>query len=309
MSIFNLKEEMVSSLEVVVEGVVKNAIKVCSEKYDFDYLEALSLLNMSSFRVVKESVVKESMVKESVVKEVHMHMPFCGIKNDMCCSGLKENWGLYTQCKNPRKDDVKFCKVCKNQADKNGGVPKYGTIEDRCAVDIMEFQDPRGKCPTAYTKIMEKFNYTKEGVLEEANRQNITIDERHFEAVSVGKRGRPKSVNKEEKAKGTKGRPKKEKKVMEVSGSGDLFEELVKAGETEVEAEKEAEKEVEVEEEKEDETPDVVKRITYEGKKYLRSKKTGIIYNEEQDVVGKWVESTKSIEFFEEEEEEEEYEE
>jgi len=67
--------------------------------------------------------------------------------------------------------------------------------------------------------------------------------------------------------------------------------------------------EAKVEAKVEDETPDVVKRITYEGKKYLRSKKTGIIYNEEQDVVGKWVESTKAIEFFEEEEEEEEYEE
>lgn len=57
--------------------------------------------------------------------------------------------------------------------------------------------------------------------------------------------------------------------------------------------------------------PDVVKRFEFEGKKYLKSKKTGIIYNMEQDVIGKWNEETQKIEFYEDgsdEEEEEGYE-
>ena len=66
-----------------------------------------------------------------------------------------------------------------------------------------------------------------------------------------------------------------------------------------------------------DEEPDVVKKIEFEGKKYLKSKKTGIIYdyteyvkNGEQVVVGKWNESKNKIEFTEtSEESEEEYEE
>jgi hypothetical protein len=60
-----------------------------------------------------------------------------------------------------------------------------------------------------------------------------------------------------------------------------------------------AAKEPEVEEE-----PDVVKKIEFEGKKYLKSKKSGIIYdyqeyvkNGEQVMVGKWNESKNKIEF------------
>jgi hypothetical protein len=62
---------------------------------------------------------------------------------------------------------------------------------------------------------------------------------------------------------------------------------------------KKAAKEPEVEEE-----PDVVKKIEFEGKKYLKSKKSGIIYdyqeyvkNSEQVMVGKWNESKNKIDF------------
>ena len=79
--------------------------------------------------------------------------------------------------------------------------------------------------------------------------------------------------------------------------------------ETEKKPSKAAEKKVsKVEEE---EQPDVVKRFEFEGVKYLKSKNTGIIYNMDQDVIGKWNEKTGKIDFEEagSEEEEEEYDE
>jgi hypothetical protein len=61
--------------------------------------------------------------------------------------------------------------------------------------------------------------------------------------------------------------------------------------------------------------PDVVKKIEENGKKYLKSKKTGIIYdyaeytqNGEQVVVGQWNEKKNAIDFKNDEESEEEYE-
>jgi hypothetical protein len=65
----------------------------------------------------------------------------------------------------------------------------------------------------------------------------------------------------------------------------------------------------------EDDEADVVKKIEFEGKKYLKSKKSGIIYdyveytkNGEQVVVGKWNDSKNKIEFTEtSEESEDEY--
>ena len=64
-----------------------------------------------------------------------------------------------------------------------------------------------------------------------------------------------------------------------------------------------------------DDEPDVVKKIEFEGKKYLKSKKSGVIYdyieytkNSEQVVVGKWNDTKNKIEFTEtSEESEEEY--
>jgi chemotaxis protein histidine kinase CheA len=75
---------------------------------------------------------------------------------------------------------------------------------------------------------------------------------------------------------------------------------------------------VAMEVEEEQEAADVVKKIEFEGKKYLKSKKTGLIYdykeyvqNGDQVIVGKWNETKNKIDFAAagEEESEEEYEE
>jgi len=81
----------------------------------------------------------------------------------------------------------------------------------------------------------------------------------------------------------------------------------------------EAKKEKKVKNTKNDDTPafvapaeeaDVVKKIMFEGKKYFKSKNTGIIYNMEEDVIGKWNEEKNRIDFDETgEESEEEYDE
>ena len=80
---------------------------------------------------------------------------------------------------------------------------------------------------------------------------------------------------------------------------------VVKVVEPVVEVEVE---EGEEEEDDEEEVDDVV-RIEYKGVKYLKSEKTGVIYNMDEDVVGKWNDKTKAIDFEEQEEEEEEYDE
>ena len=55
-----------------------------------------------------------------------------------------------------------------------------------------------------------------------------------------------------------------------------------------------------------EEEVDVVRKIEFEGKSYYKSKNTGVIYNMDQEVVGKWNTAGNRIDF-EEEEEEEEY--
>jgi len=380
----NVNGKLMNSLCDSVREIVRKAVEECAENYKFDSEEALSRLGLN------EVVISLENPKKTVKKVVKagFPLPFNGMKDDSCCGGLKQNHGLYTQCENKR-GSKEYCKRCEKQALKNeSGKPDYGRIEDRLAVGLMEYRDPKGKSPTPYTKIMKKMNISKEKVLDEAGKLNVVILEEHFNIEEEEKRGRPKALKEEKALKEDKkkGRPAKAKKVLEVQEeTTDLFAEMIaaasstkddvnvnvneeekaekeayKAKKEQEKAEKKALKEAEKakkeqekalketekakkeqekaekkalkEQEKqekavkkgekkvkeakpdEEEQQDVVKKFEYEGTKYLKSKKTGIVYNMEQDVVGKWDEVSKKIIFDEaesdsDEESEEEYDE
>lgn len=382
----NVNNKVMDSLCIGVREVVRKAVEECALTYKFDSEEALSRLGLNEVCLSMKKVEKKS---KKVVK-VAFPLPFNGVKDDNCCSALKLNHGLYTQCENKCGPTGEYCKGCSKQASKSeSGKPEYGTIDDRIAVGMMEFRDPKGKSPIAYTKIMKKMNLSKEQVLEEAGKLNVVVAEEHFAMQEESKKGRPKSEKPEkvEKEDKKKGRPAKAKKVLEVQEeTSDLFAEMIAAASTtakevvveekakkeeekalkeqgkaekkalkeqkeaekakkeQEKAEEKAKKEQEKAEEKakkeqekakkeqekaekkgvkeekgekkakEEEEQDVVKKFEYEGTKFLKSKKTGIVYNMEQDVVGKWDEASKKIIFDEaesddEEESEEEYEE
>jgi len=114
----------------------------------------------------------------------------------------------------------------------------------------------------------------------------------------------------EEEAKAAKKKAEEEAKAAKKKADEEAKAAKKKADE-ELKALKESKKKSSSEEKKaskkeEEEKPDVVKRIEYEGKKYLKSKNTGVIYNMDQDVVGKWNEATNKIDFDEPESEEDE---
>ena len=441
MSSIYVSEQLNRQMVKVSSDLSKRCIQILAEKFNFDAEEGIKMLGLDNIKVERKSSPKgnkEKAVKIEVVKAA-FPMPFNGELNESLCYALRQNNGLYTQCTSFRKGESHFCKGCASQMQKTGAeVPEYGTIQQRMAAGILDYVDPKGRKPTAYTKIMKKYKLTEEMVLEEAGKLNVNINPDHFVAPEESvKRGRP-STQKEPKSKGAKGRPKKSKKVIEIDGDEeDLFASLVKtanmeeeiletpietevapkkkAGKTDEEkeaerlakeaekkakeeqrlkekaekeaklaaekaekeaklaaekaekeaklaaekAEKEAKKEAERlakeakkkadEEEKaakkaaaeeakkakdeakkaketkktskkavveDDEEPDVVKKIEFEGKKFLKSKKTGIVYdydeytkNGEQVVIGKWNETTNKIDFNSAEEEEEEYDE
>lgn len=166
----------------------------------------------------------------------------------------------------------------------------------------------------------------EEGVVVPVPCEEVLKDDNSEISSESKKKGRPKKEAKEKVVK-EKGRPKKEKKETESSSAiDDLFANLVAKDVVKEEAKeaavvKEVVKEAAVvvvkkavnevvvskaESEKQVPKVDVVNKIEFQGTTYLKSKNTGIVYNMEQDVVGKWNENTMTIDF--EEEEEEEYE-
>ena len=414
------------------KDLASRCVSVLAKEYNFDADEANRLLGLGMIKVERNKGKNKKSEKVSV-KKAAFPLPYNGEFNDLCCYALRQNNGLYTQCTSIRKGE--YCKSCASLMQKTGAeVPEYGTIQQRMAVDIFNYTDPKGRKPIGFTKVMKKYKISKEQVIEEAEKLGITINPNHFVVAEPegAKRGRPKA-EKEPKAKGVKGRPKKEKKVLTVEGEGDeddLFAALVansltledvvkspeadgkspesdgkstpsvgkksskseeereaerliklqekeskriaaevakkekeeklaiekaekakereaerlareekkkaeelaklqekeakkaeKAKEREAKEQKKSSKQVPVQPEavcKDEEEPDVVKKVEFDGKKYLKSKKTGIIYdyneyvqNGEQVVVGKWNDTANKIVFTasaEEEEQEDDYE-
>lgn len=313
----------------LTKKIVCEMIEECGRMYNFDGKEALIKLNLE-----KEKVKKE--------KKEKMLLPFNGKKNEGCCNGIVKNHGLYTQC--VKKVDG-YCKSCESQPygniddrvstglyeykDPKGKSPKrYLEVLNKKKISKDEIMAWLGRenMEIAEAHLLECVEKVKRGrpksekkvkettgkkgrpkkekkVLELSNEEDdlfanlvaqaqaqvatkeIVKEVAAKEDVKKVKAEKPKKVKGE--ATGKKGRPKKETKTVEVSSS------VTAATAPSSQVEEEA---------------DVVKKIEFEGKFYYKSKKSGIIYNMDQDVVGKWDEETERINF-EEEETEDDYEE
>ena len=211
------------------------AIEACALHYKFDAQEAKCMLGLSSLRVVegksssssKPKGKSLSLSKEKKVKEKSLcPLPFNGERAEECCDGLRFNNGLYTQCKT-EKSGNNLCKTCKSSADKNDGVPEYGTIQQRMAVGIFEYVDPKGRKPTSFLKVIKKLKVTEDQVNEEASRLNIVLNEEHMKSEEKVEK-KKKVVAEEEPKKLKKGRPKKSKKEVELNEEcDDIFATLV----------------------------------------------------------------------------------
>jgi hypothetical protein len=225
-----ISSELERQMMNCAKDLAQRAIMACGCQYNFDGTEAIRLLGLENVKVSRQKAIVEKRAKE-VIARTAFPLPYNGEFNVSNCWALRQNNGLYTQCQSSRKGENSFCKACQLLADKNDGIPEYGTIQQRQAVGIFEYVDPKGRKPVTYTKVMKKYKVSEEQVLAEAGKFNMEINVDHFVvAEAESKRGRP-SVKKEKvsEPKGPKGRPKKTKKVLEIVGDDeeDLFAAMV----------------------------------------------------------------------------------
>ena len=232
-------EQLDRQLEKMMRDLVYENVQKLAEVYKFNAEEAVGFLDLGNIEIVRVRKQSEKPSKET--KKPAFPLPYSGELLENCCHGLSKNSGLYTQCVGVPVDGT-LCKKCKVSADKNDGVPEFGTIEMRQAVDLFEYKDPQGKKPEAYAKVMKKLNLTEEQVLEEAGKYNIIVNPLHFAFPSeTGKKGRPTKEKVEKTGGATKGRPKKTQKVVEIADNieEDLFQTLVENVHTEASNKKE----------------------------------------------------------------------
>lgn len=201
--------------------------------------EWIGELQSVGFRVGSEEV-KES----RVLGKSKCIIPFCGSKISGRCSGIKLNYGLYSQCMNEISDSDVYCKTCSKQGVKSGtGKPTYGDISERIDKG-KEWRDKKGKEAVRYANVMDKLEISREQAEKEASRFGLTIPEIEFEMKEV-KRGRPKKsvevsdteseISVEPKKRG---RPRKEKQVVSsLSPGDDLIAGLIKSAKSTVASE------------------------------------------------------------------------
>ena len=228
----SIEVRMNESVKSLSKEVAREVLSWCSSRYGFDEASGLEELmrDMNISVVSKEKKEKKEKVVKAEVVKASFPLPFNGVHDENVCQALRQNQGLYTQCVSARKEGGLFCKSCQGLADKSGvGIPEYGTIEQRMAVPILEYVDPKGRKVRAYSKVMKKYNLSREQVIAEATKMGMSIMDVHFEAAVDSKRGRPATKPKEAKeAKGAKGRPKKAIKVLQLEDEEeDLFANLV----------------------------------------------------------------------------------
>ena len=148
------------------------------------------------------------------------------------------------------------------------------------------------------SKAMEKAKKDELKALEKAEKEQAKALEKakkeQEKALEKAKKEEEKAL-KEAAKKAPKEKVVKEKVVKEKVVKEKVVKEKV-VKEKVVKKEKVEEK-VEDKASEEEEEADVVKKIKFEGATYLKSKKSGIVYNMEQDVIGKWDEATQKIIF------------
>ena len=232
---------------------------------------------------------------------IEIELPFSGIIDTERCYGIRSAGKLYTQCLNYTNENVTYCNACEKQSKKNeSGKPNHGSIEDRMSVGLYEFKDINGQNPWPYWKLMRKHKWTKEYVLEVANKHNVIVSDEHFNVHSdeQPKKYNPKKSNKQNVESKEKEEKVEEKKVVEKEEK--VEEKKVAEKEEKVEEKKVAEKEVKVkkvEEKKLVEKEEKVKKV----EEKVEEKKV----EEKKKRKGRPSKANKSVIIIEEEEEEE----
>ena len=177
---------MSSQKQIIDTSILKDAVIQLSQKYNFDYIEALNIIN---FNDIVDDIIDTSKPKpidKKINKPKKIPIPFAHQFDNSVCHGLKFDGGLYTQCAGKKVKHSIFCNKCFISVNTNGGKATYGSIQDRLTTPLYEFTDPSGKKPVAYTSIMKKHNLTKEEVINEGKKQGINnIPEEHFTYIHI----------------------------------------------------------------------------------------------------------------------------
>ena len=249
------------------------------------YTEVLKKLKIS-----KEMIEEESKRLKITINEVHFE------------EVASEN---VVKRGRPKSEKVKESKESKSTGKK--GRPKKETKK----VEVTNYSEEEDLFATLLANVsLEKVEPNEENVeksklapkelVEDLKKQRKAEDKAAKEAA---KEAEKQKKAEEKAAKEAAKEAEKQKKAEEKAAKEAAKESKKKTPKSKVESKDLAPPLQKVDEE----VADVVKKFEFGGKQYYKSTKCDVIYNMDQEVVGKWNEERKDIDFEDDEEEEEEY--
>jgi hypothetical protein len=153
---------MTNAMEKAIHGVVGDAVKVLSEKYAFDFEEAMGVVGMPT---IVSKAKKTNTARTPKKDKCPIVLPYCGVVVDAWCKGIKPHHGTYSQCQNAKIGDTDYCRTCGDHASKLAtGKPKNGDIRDRVGSedDMKVSINGKSKDCKTYETVMEKIKFNGE---------------------------------------------------------------------------------------------------------------------------------------------------
>ena len=109
-----ISSKITEGLRKMIVEIISSIVHECGTLNNIEAYEMLRALNINEVCVgVGVGVKKEKIVKEKSEKiNKSFPMPFNGVIKEVCCRGLRQNQGLYTQCEVKVDVDSNYCKKC-----------------------------------------------------------------------------------------------------------------------------------------------------------------------------------------------------
>jgi len=145
--------------------VIEDAVSRLADKYGFDADEAKQFLAAGGIVVKYPPLEREK-------------LPWTGYVRPDCCKAIKKNGGLFTQCTSTIHDG-NWCKPCGKEVLKKGK-PSCGTVQDRLATDVLDYQVGPFKVKP-YSEYIKKHGIPREQIDQACADYGISIDPRQFE--------------------------------------------------------------------------------------------------------------------------------
>ena len=212
-----ISQSVINQIDLASKALALNVLKTCSEKYKFNYNDALSELELENLSMISRTTEKKP--RKLKVKNAKYVLPYIPDMKYTGCNALCWNNGLFTPCGGELDNMGDYCKSCATEGFANeNGIPSCGNLTRRRQMGLSEYTDLNGRNVVHYTRVLKTLKLNLDDMISYAGNNNIVIPDEHLKIKNVS--------NTSDGGEKKRGRPKKSQTLVESVQPEDLFKTL-----------------------------------------------------------------------------------